>query len=111
MLQLRPVTAPIQHLKAEFFKTMGHPARIHILELLSDGEQVVADLIPAVGLEPSHLSQQLGILRRGGLVTSRRESGAVIYALADPRITDLLVVSKAILVDGVNATRDRLITE
>jgi ArsR family transcriptional regulator len=93
------VAAPIQQVKAEFFKTMGHPARIRILELLSERPHVVAELIPEVGLEPSHLSQQLGKLRAGGLVTSRREGTAVVYALVDERIGELLRVSKAILLD------------
>src|SRR5260370_31934342 len=58
------VTQPIYQVKAEFFKTLGHPARIRVLEVLRDGECSVGELIPAVGIEPSHLSQQLGILRR-----------------------------------------------
>jgi DNA-binding transcriptional ArsR family regulator len=102
------VPTPIQQLKAEFFKTMGHPARIRILEILSDHEHSVADLIPEVGLEPSHLSQQLGILRRGGLVGSRRDGSSVIYHLADSRIGDLLCVAHDVLLHQVTTTREQL---
>jgi DNA-binding transcriptional ArsR family regulator len=102
------MTAPIQQLKAEFFKTMGHPARIRILEILSEDEQSVADLIPEVGLEPSHLSQQLGILRRGGLVSSRRDGSTVIYRLTDDRIARLLAVAKDILLHQFTQTSEQL---
>jgi DNA-binding transcriptional ArsR family regulator len=81
---------------------MGHPARIRILELLSQHDFVVADLIPEVGLEASHLSQQLGILRRGGLVTSRREGSLVIYGLTDPRIATMMGIAKSILSDAAD---------
>ncbi|MBN3508348.1 ArsR/SmtB family transcription factor [Mycolicibacterium lutetiense] len=84
-------------MKAEFFKTLGHPARIRVLELLSVREHTVAEMLPEVGIEPANLSQQLSILRRAGLVTARREGLTVTYALASPRVTELLVVARAIL--------------
>jgi division protein CdvB (Snf7/Vps24/ESCRT-III family) len=58
------VSTPLYQLKAEFFKTLGHPARIRVLELLSDREHAVAEMLPQVGIEPAHLSQQLAVLRR-----------------------------------------------
>ena len=47
---------PLYKLKAEFFKTLGHPARIRILELLAERDRAVAELLPEVGLESSNLS-------------------------------------------------------
>jgi ArsR family transcriptional regulator len=98
----------IPSLKAEFFKALGHPVRIRALELLSEHEHTVSELLADMGIEQPHLSQQLGVLRRAGLVTARREGGGVVYALADPRIADLLAVSRGILLDMVTATRDEL---
>ena len=63
------MTTPLHQLKAEFFKTLGHPARIRVLELLSEQEMAVSELLPELGLEASNLSQQLAVLRRAGLVT------------------------------------------
>jgi DNA-binding transcriptional ArsR family regulator len=91
------MTTPLYQLKAEFFKTLGHPARIRILELLCEGERSVSELQPDVGLESSHLSQQLGVLRRAGLVTFRRQGGSVFYALASPEIAEVLAVARHIL--------------
>ena len=93
------MTTPLYRLKAEFFKTLGHPARIRLLELLSVGEQSVTELQQQVGLESSHLSQQLGVLRRNGLVTTRKQGTLVFYALAAPEVADLLALARHILTD------------
>jgi ArsR family transcriptional regulator len=98
----------VPHFKAEFFKSLGHPLRIRILELLTPGEQSVAELLVSLGVEQPHLSQQLGILRRAGLVVTRREGSSVVYALSDERIADVLAVSKQILLDMLTTTRDEL---
>lgn len=91
------VSAPLYQLKAEFFKTLGHPARIRVLELLSERDHAVAEMLPEVGIEPAHLSQQLAVLRRAGLVVARKEGSTVIYSLTSPRVADLLAVARAIL--------------
>jgi len=95
------VTRPIYQVKAEFFKTLGHPARIRVLEVLRDGECSVGELIPAVGIEPSHLSQQLGILRRANILQVRKQGATVRYSVTDPRIFDLLEVARAILTSSL----------
>ena len=71
--------------KAEFFKALGHPLRIRVLERLSTAERTVTELLEELDVEQSNLSQQLGVLRRAGLVDARREGANVVYALADPR--------------------------
>jgi ArsR family transcriptional regulator len=98
----------IPRLKAEFFKTLGHPLRIRVLELLTAGEQSVGALLERVDAEQPHLSQQLAVLRRAGFVTTRREGATVVYALADARIAELLAVSRQMLIDMATATRDEL---
>lgn len=102
------MTRPIYQVKADFFKTLGHPARIRVLELLRDGERSVGELIPEVGLEPSHLSQQLGIMRRAGLVHNRKDGSSVIYSVTDARLFDLLAIAKQILTSNLTETRDLL---
>ena len=88
----------LQTLKADFFRTMAHPARIRILEVLSDkGELSVQSLQEQVSADQPAVSQQLAKLRAHGVVTSRKEGTTVIYALADPRIADLLKIAKDIL--------------
>lgn len=91
------MTTPLHQLKAEFFKTLGHPARIRVLELLSQREMAVSELLPELGLEASNLSQQLAVLRRAGLVTTRKESSQVYYSLTSRQVAELLAVARVIL--------------
>ena len=102
---LRP---PISEAKAELFKALAHPARIRILEVLTDGARSVGEMQPMVGIESSHLSQQLAVLRRAGVVTSRKEGAAVIYSLRDPDVARLLAVAKRFLIKSLSATEDLL---
>lgn len=102
------MTRPIYQVKAEFFKTLAHPARIRILEVLRDGERPVHELIPEVGIEPSHLSQQLAVLRRANLVRSRKAGSSVLYSVAEPRVFQLLETAKAILTSSLTETRELL---
>ncbi len=95
------LSRPISELKAELFKALAHPARVRILELLSGVEHTVSEMQPLVGLEPSHLSQQLAVLRRAGVVTSRKEGTAVVYSLRDPEIAELLAVAKRLLINSL----------
>jgi Predicted transcriptional regulators len=88
---------PLHQLKAEFFKTLGHPMRIRVLELLSEREHSVGEMLAELGVEASNLSQQLAVLRRSGLVSARREASTVYYSLASPHVAELLSVARRIL--------------
>src|SRR3954451_5037635 len=91
------MTVPLYQAKAEFFKTLGHPARIRILELLSERDHVVHELLEQITIEPSNLSQQLAVLRRAGLVVSQRSAGEVVYSVSVPEVRDLLLAARRIL--------------
>ena len=68
----------LQTLKAEFFRAMAHPARIRILEVLSDkGEHSVQALQARLSVDQPVVSQQLAKLRAHGVVTARKEGTAV----------------------------------
>jgi ArsR family transcriptional regulator len=91
------VTTPLHQLKAEFFKTLAHPARIRVLELLALREHAVGEMLPQVRIEPAHLSQQLAVLRRAGLVATRKEGSTTYYSLTSPRVVELLAVARTIM--------------
>jgi DNA-binding transcriptional ArsR family regulator len=88
---------PIYALKAEFFRTLGHPARVRLLQLLREGERTVGDLQAALELDSSGTSQQLAALRKQGLVESRREGTSVYYRVKDRRTLELLELAKRII--------------
>ena len=102
------MSVPLSEIKAELFKALGHPARVRILEVLSEGEQSVGAMQPEVGIELSHLSQQLGVLRRAGLVVSRKEGSSVIYSVKDDLVIELLAVAKRFLLSSLTETRSLL---
>lgn len=68
-------TAPIEQLKA-----LAHPLRFQILELLKSGEMNVGEIETASGIGQPTLSQQLGVLRKAGLVDTRKEAKLVFYS-------------------------------
>ncbi|MEV0467367.1 metalloregulator ArsR/SmtB family transcription factor [Nocardia tengchongensis] len=99
---------PLYQMKADFFKTLGHPVRIRVLELLSQREYAVSEMLTEIGVEAANLSQQLSILRRAGLVVARREGLSVTYQLTSPQVAELLAVARAILTGVVTGQAEAL---
>jgi len=91
------VTVPLYQVKADLFRTLGHPVRIRVLELLQDGPRPVHDLLAEIEVEASNLSQQLAVLRRSGIVTSIRQGSTVVYALSTTDTADLMQAARRII--------------
>jgi DNA-binding transcriptional ArsR family regulator len=87
---------PLHRFKAEFFKALGHPIRLVILEQLADGEKSVNELQVALSMDQSSVSQQLAVLRTRNIVETRRDGTTVYYRVRDPLIFQLLEVARAI---------------
>ncbi len=101
---------PLYQAKAAFFRTIAHPVRIRVLELLSEHDRPVHDLRANIHVEAPNLSHQLAVLRLAGLVTQRREGGEVVYSLALPAVKDLLASARAIL-ETQNADQGGLVDD
>lgn len=71
-------------------KAMGNPERLLLLCQMSQGEISVGDLEALLGIHQPTLSQQLGVLRREGVVATRRDGKKVLYRIADARLLVLL---------------------
>lgn len=99
---------PLYQMKADFFKTLGHPIRIRVLELLCQREHAVSEMLTEIGVEPANLSQQLSILRRAGLVTGRREGLSVTYEVTTPEVAELLAAARAIITGVVTGQAEAL---
>lgn len=97
MWSTRPGQPPVYALKADFFRVLGHPARVRVLQLLRGGELSVGALQEVLELDSSSTSQHLGVLRKQGLVTSRKQGTSVYYRVADPRTLELLELAKQII--------------
>ncbi len=101
---------PLYEIKANLFKALAHPARIRTLEILSaSGKPTpVSDILAGTDIEPTLLSQHLAVLKRHRVVSSRRVGNAVYYALAHPKISELLLIARTFLADTLTASRDQL---
>ena len=104
-------TAPLYAIKAELFRSLAHPTRIQVLEVLSadaDHAASVSRLLAATGAEASALSQHLAVLKRAGVVASERTGNAVVYRLSRPLVAELLVVARAFLRETLSASGAQL---
>lgn len=92
----------VADLHARFFRALGDPTRIRLLQALmeaSSGECSVRELVAAVDAPQSRVSTHLGCLRWCGLVQTRREGRHVYYRVADRRVRELLALGSAVLHD------------
>lgn len=105
---------PLYEVKANLFKGLAHPLRVRVLEVLAaadGGETPVAELLEATGLEASHLSQHLAVLRTHRLVTAERRGNQVRYRLAYPQVADLLRVARVLLGEILQTTEQQLVAQ
>lgn len=87
-------------LLAKYFKVVADPARVRILEALHARDELsVSALAATVGLGRTNVSNHLACLRWCGFVETRREHRTIFYRVADPRVTELLVLGRALLAD------------
>ena len=76
----------------EQFKAIAHPLRLRILEALTGAERNVGEIEQATGIGQPALSQQLGVLRKAGLVATRKEAKLVFYRLVSSELGELSAV-------------------
>ncbi|MBV6459573.1 MAG: putative HTH-type transcriptional regulator [Fimbriimonadaceae bacterium] len=84
----------LRKFKANVFRVLAHPTRIHIVECLRDGELTVGAILEQVPVEAANASQHLSVLRSMGLVTNRKEGNQVYYSLRDPLLIEVLDIMK-----------------
>lgn len=74
----------------EALKALAHPLRWRIMTALIAGERNVGEIETATGIGQPGLSQQLGVLRKAGLVATRKEAKLVFYAVATAQVEEAL---------------------
>ena len=82
---------------AKFFRGLGDPTRVRILQLLLEGERTVGELVAKTGVLQGRLSSHLACLRWCGFVVARREGRRVYYSVHDERVRRLLVLAEEFL--------------
>jgi DNA-binding transcriptional ArsR family regulator len=88
-------------LVAKYFRGLGDPTRLRILELLLDeGELAVGELVQRLGQPQATVSTHLACLRWCGFVATRREHRAVIYRIGDERVAAMIELAHDVLADN-----------
>lgn len=83
--------------EAEFFKALGHPTRVWIVQQLADGvEHCVCEFVDLVDADYSTISQHLAVLKRAGVVIDDKRGRQVFYRLLKPCVIQVL----ACMVEG-----------
>lgn len=91
----------VLRIKAEFFKALGHPCRLNILEKLQKGEQCVCHLTEK-NMTQANLSQHLKILKDSGLVRSRKKGLYNYYSIRNSETADLLQLGNRIIKEYID---------
>jgi len=86
--KLIPAAKTVVKRRANVLKAMGHPSRVRILELLSQGETCVCDIAPVVGSDMSTVSRHLAVLRNAGIIEDEKRGLKVFYKLTTPCVLD-----------------------
>jgi DNA-binding transcriptional ArsR family regulator len=88
---------------AKFFRALGDPTRLRLLEFLLDTEHTVTDCVAVAGLSQGRVSTHLGCLADCGYVQVRREGRFAYYRVADPRVAQLVMLARSLAADNAAA--------
>jgi DNA-binding transcriptional ArsR family regulator len=89
--------------KAEILKAISHPTRLKILELLKERERCVCEIYPALKQEQPNISRHLNLMKRAGILDSRKEGLHITYWIKAPEIVEILRHTEAIILHAIEA--------
>ncbi|MDR5694833.1 MAG: metalloregulator ArsR/SmtB family transcription factor [Armatimonadota bacterium] len=92
-------------LTAKFFRALGDPTRLRILQEVMDEEKNVSELVKITGSPQGRVSSHLACLRWCGYVTTRQEGRNVFYRVTDPRVRKLLEIASQLVQDNIDRIR------
>lgn len=103
---LLPPRADGVELVAKFFRALGDPARLRLLEFLLSAEHTVTECVARIGLSQGRVSSHLACLAGCGYVQSRRAGRFTYYTVADPRVADLVMLARSLAAANSAALAD-----
>lgn len=88
---------------AKFFRALGDPTRLVLLEFLIHDEHTVSECVQAAGLSQGRISSHIGCLADCGYVVARREGRNTYYRVTDPRVAELVQLARSLAADNTAA--------
>jgi len=80
---------------AECLKTIAHPHRLRMIQMLLNGRYTVGELAEGCEIRSHMASEHLRLMQRCGLLTSEKESRKTYYAVAEPHLRDIMACVEA----------------
>ncbi len=105
-LPLLPATMAGVDTVAKFFRALGDPTRLRLLEFLLHDEHTVTECVRHIGLSQGRVSTHLACLADCGYVEVRRTGRNAFYQVADPRVADLVILAHAVAADNCAALNE-----
>ncbi len=102
---LSPQRIEIFKMQAEICKTLSDPKRLMIVHELREGELSVGQLGTRLELPQANVSQHLAILRKRGVVATRREGTTVFYSLASCKIGEACDMVRSVLSEQLSGNQ------
>jgi len=91
------------HLHSDLCKTLAHPKRQEILDIIRDHAVTVTELVEKTGIPQANVSQHLTVLKSKGVVALRREGSKAYYHITNPKILEAFDIISEVLLDALES--------
>lgn len=105
---MEPPDESFYEIKARVISVLANPKRLQIVEILGRAEHTVSELAAELGIAQATTSQHLAVMRKTGVVETRKEGNFVYYRLADPKIAEACAVMSRAIVDLLLSQQEKL---
>ncbi len=105
---MTPPDDSFYEIKARVISVLANPKRLQIIEILGKAERTVSELAAELGIAQATTSQHLAVMRKSGVVETRKEGNFVYYRIADPQIAEACAVMSRAIVDMLVSQQEKL---
>ncbi len=99
----------IFEMQAEVCKTLTNPKRLEIIHALKDGEKNVTELVEILGIPKANVSQHLSVMKKMGILKSRREGVNIYYSISNPKVIEACNLMREVLTEQLRE-RERILS-
>ena len=85
---------------ARYFRILGDPTRLRIVEALLEKERSVSEVVGMVGAPQSRVSNHLACLRWCRVAEAERRGRQVVYRITDPRIRNVIELARSLAAEN-----------